>query len=113
MSWPAGWRSRPRVVTRVKQLTPSAPDPPSWQAALYASVQVTQTSVTAVLWRHSYTGCVCELSASPSFLLGSPLISVQIFYFFTNYFYFENCLTSLGVQIRYTRLMSHVLVTQK
>lgn len=31
----------------VKQLTPSAPDPPSWQAALYASVQVTQTLVTA------------------------------------------------------------------
>lgn len=49
MSELAGRRSRPRVATRVKQLTPSAPDPPSWQAALYASVQVTQTSVTAVL----------------------------------------------------------------
>lgn len=33
----------------VKQLTLSAPDPPSWQAALYASVQDTQTSVTAAM----------------------------------------------------------------
>lgn len=38
----------------VKQLTPSAPDPPSWQAALYASVQVTQTLVTAAMCQHSY-----------------------------------------------------------